>query len=877
MKLDIRTNRRDELGRGSKIRLRPYDDHDGSGDTYEILSIEGRGASSVCYNAKFHLINGRLKEFNPIIGWENPSGSFYLERDDQTGHLRVMGKNKSELKALEENFSKPYLHLQELRSERDKELAIRVLNNYMPSCQVLCGCDIDGNSLGSTYIWIPGDKEGIEFGKYLQSIKKSFAVHPESNGKVARRILKDFLLTIESITDCLGVLHGAGIVYLDLKPSNFLVSCNSEGNILPEQISIFDLNSVYDIRSKAVPQVIGTDGYMAPELRYGIIDHRADVYSIGAVLYQAIMILDDQFGHYKEDDYRYLARNIRESSLLKMLDFPKKAFLEDALTGILEKTLAYDRSKRYRSCEMVKKDIRRAVSYLDEYTQSVVQTNYADSVIPVQKLLSKYPIYHMTENGKDTIPVVIIGDGTYSRIFLDQILVLGQNLNNPIKISYFAENPETALWRYRSSRPAVQEYVSLNGKCTGTIKEPYATVNFFKISDKTKMMRQIKPSKSCYFFISMETDEQSLKVISNIEALAEKHPAGILACIYLGDGTETEAEFRNYAYIKVGEVVKIPASIERMAFNTFIAWRGSGTLNMREEKRRFRDKYQHRASISSALSVQYKLHMLETEGFIQKGGRKKQAEQLDSLIHNPEFSDMLDYLVMMEHRRWVMDKVTSGWRGFRYLTDEVYYNEFLTNGSVRNEGLKIHPCIAESRTGNVLQTISDKEWDDPDFFPDGIDELDQVSLMIHRTLLKNGMSDADDFESNHGFYCNYKKFDYDLIKAIPDIILHDPSKDTAPVIYEPKPLDTSEVELPLELVLLMEELAENTHDIWAKGRIKEGWTYGKRKSEALKTTPDLVPYVLLPEEEKEYDRNIVAETLKMIIKKGYRIEKPLDL
>ena len=58
----------------------------------------------------------------------------------------------------------------------------------------------------------------------------------------------------------------------------------------------------------------------------------------------------------------------------------------------------------------------------------------------------------------------------------------------------------------------------------------------------------------------------------------------------------------------------------------------------------------------------------------------------------------------------------------------------------------------------------------------------------------------------------------------------------------------------------------------AAGRIAEGWTYGEKKDNDLKTTPLLVPYDELAESEKEYDRNTALETLKLIVKMGYRIE-----
>ncbi len=90
-------------------------------------------------------------------------------------------------------------------------------------------------------------------------------------------------------------------------------------------------------------------------------------------------------------------------------------------------------------------------------------------------------------------------------------------------------------------------------------------------------------------------------------------------------------------------------------------------------------------------------------------------------------------------------------------------------------------------------------------------------------------------------------------------------------MYDPKPIDTSDIVLPEELLSLTERIAENVHDVWAAGRIAEGWTYGEKKDAELKTTPLLIPYGELPESEKEYDRNTALETLKLIIKMGYTI------
>ena len=91
--------------------------------------------------------------------------------------------------------------------------------------------------------------------------------------------------------------------------------------------------------------------------------------------------------------------------------------------------------------------------------------------------------------------------------------------------------------------------------------------------------------------------------------------------------------------------------------------------------------------------------------------------------------------------------------------------------------------------------------------------------------------------------------------------------------YTPLPIDTTDVVLPDELKPLLEAMAKNVHEIWAQERINQGWTYGEKRNDALKHHPCLVAYEDLPEEEKVYDRNTSVETLKLILKLGFKIEK----
>ena len=89
----------------------------------------------------------------------------------------------------------------------------------------------------------------------------------------------------------------------------------------------------------------------------------------------------------------------------------------------------------------------------------------------------------------------------------------------------------------------------------------------------------------------------------------------------------------------------------------------------------------------------------------------------------------------------------------------------------------------------------------------------------------------------------------------------------------PQPMDTSDIQLPEELNVLIEQMAKNVHEVWAQSRIKQGWRYGNERSDALKQHPCLIPYEELPEVEKAYDRDTALETLKLISKLGFKIIK----
>ncbi|OWZ22456.1 Ryanodine-inositol 1,4,5-triphosphate receptor Ca2 channel protein [Phytophthora megakarya] len=95
--------------------------------------------------------------------------------------------------------------------------------------------------------------------------------------------------------------------------------------------------------------------------------------------------------------------------------------------------------------------------------------------------------------------------------------------------------------------------------------------------------------------------------------------------------------------------------------------------------------------------------------------------------------------------------------------------------------------------------------------------------------------------------------------------------------YTPQPVDTRRIRLPHSINLLAELLSQNAHEVWAVGRIEQGWRWGTERDNDNKLHPDLVPYEALTEQDKQYDRDTSMAALKVITALGYVLEPPASL
>jgi serine/threonine-protein kinase len=96
------------------------------------------------------------------------------------------------------------------------------------------------------------------------------------------------LYLISQMVDALGAVWQGGLVHRDIKPDNILVGPHGTGKLI--DFGLAKAAAIQANQENTGPELAGTAAYLAPEQAKdaGTVDHRADVYSLGVTLYEAL-------------------------------------------------------------------------------------------------------------------------------------------------------------------------------------------------------------------------------------------------------------------------------------------------------------------------------------------------------------------------------------------------------------------------------------------------------------------------------------------------------------------------------------------------------------------------------------------------------------
>ncbi|KAI5742923.1 hypothetical protein M8J77_012710 [Diaphorina citri] len=197
-----------------------------------------------------------------------------------------------------------------------------------------------------------------------------------------------------------------------------------------------------------------------------------------------------------------------------------------------------------------------------------------------------------------------------------------------------------------------------------------------------------------------------------------------------------------------------------------------------------------------------------------------------SMITLPHYVENIrDKLAENIHEMWAMNKIEAGW---------MY-------GERRDDLRKIHPCLIQFER----LPPAEKRYDS------------QLAIQTLKTILAIGYHISMDKPPSR-------------IKTVrlPNEPFMQPNG------YKPAPLDLSAIALTPKMEELVDQLAENTHNLWAKERIQQGWTYGLNEDPDMARSPHLVPYGKVDDAIKKANRDTASETVRTLLVYGYNLDPP---
>lgn len=490
------------------IKLRERDsESEAVYDDFEIEGVLHAGGSCICYKATRFFENsdmaetGTLKEFYPVDSQDNSVLSYNLKRYDiDAGNLAKQLYSEESTLSNFINAQKEFYECYKKIS--DVKLDNEVNDNFFAPIHIYRGIPANNGSENHTiYIWNPGDGSLKSFDDHLTDMQKRINDEIESPSGNINFLLANELHTVLQAIKALAIgiqnLHYENLLHLDIKPSNFGVRNLGENNGDNVSVSLFDVNTIYS-RSNPLARTGGTPYFRAPEMIDDVFNNynnipvgcQSDVYSLGATLYNAIIIGSGERGLYETDKFSDIDTELSRSLLFEYSEYNSKAKIHDMLANILKRSLARNVKdylhgiENYVSVgefiadiseadEKVKQQLAIANEEGNDKKATINVVNKEDyyaekvdggAISSMQCLLYDFPLYDYVDKDRKQLNLLILGAGVFGQKFIDIAFELSQIKGCYLNITVLSKDKDIDKARYLDSRPEFKNYFWVDGE-----------------------------------------------------------------------------------------------------------------------------------------------------------------------------------------------------------------------------------------------------------------------------------------------------------------------------------------------------------------------------------------------------------------------------